>query len=367
MSQGPQFLQVLSGHHAGAQAALPQDGKVLIGSGADATIMLTDDGIDALHVELDCSDNVIRLRALNADVKIFGLAVQVNQVYELPTGSLISLHRVQLQTTGGEPCSPAMVRQAERTFLGRYARTKMLLRLSRRALRDPRAIGLGVLVLAAGIWLAQTSLPVPNRPAQTSLQRLFPNVVNTVDAASGNRMYSGYVETQSQLSQLTVRAWADGPAPIIRVFAIEDIQQNLAEFSAKYLRHVTVTHDVPGSFIVTSIPAPQSPRALEPDLGQLARAARREIAGVQQVRFVIAAGEPEPTITQPLFSTGMNLLQTRHARFLIDRSGAPFFNGAQTTIGVVMALSPCSADILRNQELARYQIRLAHLKEPSCG
>ncbi|MEL6477476.1 MAG: FHA domain-containing protein [Pseudomonadota bacterium] len=56
-------LTVLCGHHSGATLAISASGVALIGSGADADIILMDPGVAAAHLSMTCHADRIHLRA----------------------------------------------------------------------------------------------------------------------------------------------------------------------------------------------------------------------------------------------------------------------------------------------------------------
>lgn len=65
------LVQVRSGRHAGAELSLGA-GTYLLGSGSDADIQLTDEGVAAGHVELRLGDGICRLWSLDGTVDLAG-------------------------------------------------------------------------------------------------------------------------------------------------------------------------------------------------------------------------------------------------------------------------------------------------------
>jgi hypothetical protein len=67
--EGEYSIRISTGRHAGASIALVP-GNYVLGAGADADIVLTDDGIEANHLELRLGRGICRLRSLDGSVRV---------------------------------------------------------------------------------------------------------------------------------------------------------------------------------------------------------------------------------------------------------------------------------------------------------
>lgn len=86
------MLRVVSGIHAGAVRRVEERAMVLVGSGDDCDIVLSDRGVAPHHALVSMIDGVPSVRALDASVKVQGRVLQ--------PGDPMSLHGVQRVTLG---------------------------------------------------------------------------------------------------------------------------------------------------------------------------------------------------------------------------------------------------------------------------
>ena len=105
-------------------------------------------------------------------------------------------------------------------------------------------------------------------------------VTTHLDPKSGALVYEGYVQSATDLAALTASAWSRQRAPVMHVIVLDQLQEEVGEFQARYYRGAEVHTAEPGAFIAT---LPDVHGFLSPESWDYARVARLARAEVHRV------------------------------------------------------------------------------------
>lgn len=347
------LIVVMDGVHTGARVVLSSGKPVRIGSGADADLMVIDEGVAPLHVTVEKAGMALALVAHHANVAVFSRPVPSKKRVLVERGAWFSAGAITFQFCGRDTPSATMVRDAERAYLLRYAPLAYVVKrwsdaspMSKAVvLAAPAAVAL-LTWIASNPWSGVTSAPHAN-PA-------FRLVTTHLDAKSGALVYEGYVQSAADLAALTARAWSRQRAPVMHVVVLDQLQQEVSDFLAHYYRGADVRPAQPGAF-TAMLPDAQgflSPEAW--DYARVARLARTEITGLGGLVFPGHAQQGE-RVRIPLEALGLNLLASRHAVWLTDAQGVRYFAGSRLPLGRITRISACTADITRDDDGSVYE------------
>jgi hypothetical protein len=346
-------IVVMDGVHTGASVVLAAGKPLRIGSGADADLLLIDEGVAPLHATVELHDAALALVAQHADVAVFGRSVPPGRRVLLRRGAWFSAGAVTLQFCGRDAPGATMARDAERAYLLRHA---PLAYLARRW-SDASPVARGVVVAMPVAFALLTWIVAIQRadmPRATHTNDAFRLVTTHPDPRSGALVYEGYVQSAADLAALTASAWSQQRAPVMHVIVLTQLQEQVGEFLTRYYRGAELHSPQPGTFTAT---LPDGHRFLSPeswDYSRIARLARAEINGLRNLTFPGHAQEGE-RVRVPLDALGLNLLASRHAVWLTDAQGVRYFVGARLPFGRVTRISACTADVMRDDDGSIYE------------
>jgi hypothetical protein len=347
------LIVVMGGVHTGASVVVPPGRPLRIGSGADADLMVIDEGIEPLHITVELRGTALALIAHQAKVSVFGRPVPPGRRVMLARGARFSAGVVTFQFCGRHAPGAAIMRNAERTYLLRHAPLVYLARHWSDTSFVTKAMVFGApfaFVLLTWIALSQW----PDVPRATRPNEAFRLVTTHIDPKSGALVYDGYVQSPADLSALTASAWSQKRAPVMHVIVLAQLQEQVGEFLARYYRGADLRPAEPGTF-TAMLPATQGFLSAESwDYARVARLARAEISGLSSLTFPGHAQEGE-RVRVPLEALGLNLLASRHAVWLTDAQGVRYFPGARLPIGRVTRISTCSAYVVRDDDGSIYE------------
>lgn len=347
------LIVVMEGVHTGASVVLPTDRPLRIGSGADADLMVIDEGVEPLHVTVELHGAALALIAHEAKVAVFGRPLPPGRRVTVERGARFSAGVVTFQFSGRDAPGAAMMRDAERAYLLRHAPLVYFGKRWSDASRVTKAVALGMpFALALLAWISSnqwSGVPRATRPNDA-----FRLVKKHIDPKTGALVYEGYVQSPADLAALTASAWSQKRALVMHVIVLAQLQEQVGEFLARYYRGAEVYPAEPGTFTAT-LPVAQG--FISPDSWDYARVARlasAEISGLRGLTFPGHAQQGE-RVRVPLEALGLNLLAGRHAVWLTDAQGVRYFPGARLAIGRITRLSTCSAYVLRDDDGSTYE------------
>jgi hypothetical protein len=346
-------IVVLEGVHTGARMVLRLGKPVKIGSGSGTDLMVIDDGIKPLHATATLQGEALALIAHHPDVAVFGRRVPPQKRVLLRRGARISAGTVTFQFSGRDAPDAAMTRAAERAYLLRHA---PLAYLSKGWSAVPPVMkGMVVatpLAFALLAWLASHQMADAPRTVHTS--DAFRLVTTHPDPRTGGLVYEGYVQSAADLSALTASAWSRRQVPVMHVIVLDQLQEQVGDFLARYYRGAEVHAGQPGAFSAT-LPAAHDFLLPESwDYARVARLARADISGLREITFPGYAQEGA-RVRVPLEALGLNLLASRHAVWLADAQGMRYFAGARLPIGRITHISACAAEVTRDDDASVYE------------
>jgi hypothetical protein len=345
---------VMDGVHTGASVVLSADKPLRIGSGGEADLMVIDEGVEPLHVTLRLHGAGLALSADAPGVAVFGRPVPAGRRVQLRRGAWFSAGAVTFQFCGRDAPGATQARDAERAYLRRHAPLAYLARRWSDASPLTRAAAAAVPVAFALLaWTASTpwSGDAPRAPGTDDAFRL---VKTRLDPKSGALIYEGYVQSAADLAALTARAWSRQRAPVMHVFVLAQLQEQVGEFLARYYRGAAVRATQPGVFVAT---LPDAHGFLSPeswDYARVIRLAGAEISGLRGLGFPGHVQQGE-RVRVPLEALGLNLLVSRHAFWLTDGQGVRYFTGARLPMGRLTRISACTAELTRDDDGAVYE------------
>ncbi len=347
------LIVVMDGVHTGASVVLPADRPLRIGSGGDADLMVIDEGVEPLHVTVELRGTALALVAHHAKVAVFGRPALPGRRVMLERGAWFSAGVVTFQFSGPEAPGATMARDAERAYLLRHAPLVYLAKRWSDASPVTKAMVFGTpFALVLLTWIASNQWS--DAPPATRPNDAFRLVTTHIDPKSGGLVYEGYVQSPADLAALTASAWSRKRALVMRVIVLDQLQEEVGEFLARYYRGAEVHTAEPGTFTAT-LPVVQgflSPESW--DYARVARLARAEISGLGGLTFPGHAQQGE-RVRVPLEALGLNLLASRHAVWLTDAQGVRYFQGARLPIGRITRISACSADVTRDDDGSIYE------------
>jgi len=203
-------LRILSGVHGGAERRLGTHGMLLIGSGDDCDIILSDAGIGAHHCIVTYAQGALSVRAVDADVGIDGRTQQPGDAHVLAPFSTVQIgassfavgpHWSERWQNVLQKVDPAQIASASPT-----AR-----RIGRGRVAALWAAALLLLASGGALVLAQHSAdaPPPSVPA-VSVERQItaliasgaPNGLGVAKQPDGSFVINGYTERAQDLDAL---------------------------------------------------------------------------------------------------------------------------------------------------------------------
>jgi len=360
------LIVVMDGVHTGARVVLSSGKPVRIGSGADADLMVIDEGVEPQHATVESQGASLAVVAHHANVAVFGRPISPGRRVLLGRGAWFSVGSVTFQFGDRDAPSATLARDAERAYLLRNAPLAYLAKRWSDASPVAKAIVLATpVVFGLLTWIS--SNPSSGVPRTTRINEAFRLVTTHLDPKSGALVYEGYVQSATDLAALTASAWSRQRAPVMHVIVLDQLQEEVGEFLARYYRGAEVHTAEPGAFIAT---LPDVHGFLSPeswDYVRVARLARAEVHGLRDLTFPGHAQQGE-RVRVPLDALGLNLLASRHAFWLTDAQGVRYFVGARLPIGRITRLSACAADVTRDDDGSVYEffIDAAH-GQKKCG
>ncbi|WCM20964.1 FHA domain-containing protein [Paraburkholderia bryophila] len=356
-------IVVMDGVHTGASMVLSAGQPLQIGSGGDADLIVIDDGVEPLHATVELQDGTLSLVAQHDGVAVFGRPVAPGRHVRMQRGAWFSVAAVTFRFAGRDTPGPALARNAERAYLLRHEPLGYVAKRWSDAAPVTKATALGVPIAFAMLaWLGSSSPSV--EPRLKRHQETFRLVTTHVDTKTGALVYEGYVQSATDLAALTAHAWSRQRAPVMHVFVLAQLQEQVGEFLARYYRGAELSATQPGAF---NARLPDVHGFLSPDAwdyARVARLARAEISGLRELAFPGHAQQGE-RVRVPLDALGLNLLTSRHAAWLTDAQGVRYFVGARLPIGRVSRLSACAAEVTRDDDGSIYEffVEAAHAPE----
>ncbi|MFM0204638.1 hypothetical protein PQR53_32900 [Paraburkholderia fungorum] len=350
-------IVVMDGVHTGASVVLSPGKPLRIGSGGEADLMVIDEGVELLHATVELHGAALALVADAAHVAVFGRPVPPGRRVLLERGAWFSAGAITFQFCGRDAPGPTMARDAERAYLRRHAPLAYIARHWTDASPVTRAVAVAVpVVFALLTWTASHQWPSDTPPAVRA-NDAFRLVKTHLDPKTGALIYEGYVESAADLAALTASAWSRQRAPVMHVFVLAQLREQVDEFLARYYRGAAVYATQPGAFAAT---LPDAHGFLSPeswDYARVARLAGAEINGLRGLTFPGHAQAGE-RVRVPLEALGLNLLASRHAFWLTDAQGVRYFVGARLPIGRVTRISACAAELTRDDDGSVYEFFL---------
>lgn len=346
-------IVVMDGVHTGARVAMSAGQSLRIGSGGDADLIVIDDGVEPLHVTVELRHDTLSLVAQHDGVAVFGRRVPPGRRVQMQRGAWFSVAGVTFRFGGRDTPGPTLARDAERAYLLRHEPLGYVAKRWSDAAPVTKATAFGVPVAFAMLaWLGSSSPSV--EPRLTRHEETFRLVTTHVDPKTGALVYEGYVQTATDLAALTAHAWSRQRAPVMHVFVLAQLEEQVGEFLARYYRGAEVRATQPGAFnaLLPDAHGFLSPEAW--DYARVARLARADISGLRELAFPGHAQQAE-RVRVPLDALGLNLLASRHAAWLTDAQGVRYFVGARLPIGHVSRLSACAAEVTRDDDGSIYE------------
>jgi hypothetical protein len=352
---GNALIVVTGGIHAGASVLLSDGHELSIGSGENVDLVLIDEGVAAHHATIRLDGEKLTLVARHEGVSVFGRSLRVGRSTELRYGGSFTLGAATLQFSGRDALTPRATHKAELAWL--LAHAPMAYAAKRTAtLPLPAKAGftvLGLLLVSALAWQAASPF-LATKVAREPDNPAFRFVRTRVDAKTGMPVYEGYVQSYSDLSALAIAARKGARTPVLRVIVIDQLRDQLRAFLDKYYRASQTQATQPGIFAVTTPPADGYLQPESWDYARVARLARAEINGLNELTFV---GHPVSgaTVRVPLESIGMNLMRSSHGSWLVDQQGGMYFAGSRLKIGKLTRISECAAEVVRDDDGSVYE------------
>jgi hypothetical protein len=201
-------------------------------------------------------------------------------------------------------------------------------------------------------WIASDQMS--DVPRAVHANDAFRLVTTHSDPKSGALVFEGYVQSAADLSALTASAWSRQRVPVMHVIVLDQLQEQVGEFLARYYRGAEVHAAGPGAFTAT-LPAAHDFLLPESwDYVRVTRLARAEIGGLREITFPGHA-QQGAHVRVPLEALGLNLLASRHAVWLADGQGMRYFVGARLPIGRITRISACAAEVTRDDDASVYE------------
>ncbi|HEY3596828.1 MAG TPA: FHA domain-containing protein [Paraburkholderia sp.] len=354
MSAGA-VIVVTGGVHAGANVLLSDGHDLTIGSGDGADLVLVDEHVEPHHATIRVAGDVLSVVALHDGVSVFGYPLRPGKPTALRYGAWFAVGGATLQFSGRDALMPATVQVAELSWLLTHAPLAYAARRWATLRRGWKlVIALAPLAVAAGCgWQLLAPYLMP-RDTPHAANPAFRLVRIHVDAKSGVPVYEGYVETYADLTALAIAARSAARSPVLRVFVVSQLKEQLQEFLDKYYRGAAIRPGQAGAF---SIVVPATDAYLQPESWDYPRVARLARAGIDGLGELSFDGHPasDGSVRIPLEAIGMNLTQSPNAIWLTDRQGQRYFAGARLPLGKVLRLSGCVAVIARDDDGTAYE------------
>jgi len=352
MSSGGVII-VTGGIHAGASVLLADGHETVIGSEAPADFVLVDEGVAARHASVSVRGGLLRLSAHADGVRVFGHALAPGRTTVLRPGASFALGAARIQFSGHDLLTPDAVRAAELAWLLAHAPLAYVAKRWAMVSRGAK-LALAVALASAGagaLWYAL----VPQGAVRTApkLDGPFRHVSVRTDPKTHALIYEGYVATPADLASLAASVRRDTCASALRVVVVAQMQEQLADFLARYYRGARIAAGEPGRFRVV---APADDGYLLPeswDYARIARMARESVNGLLELAFDGHVTDGGP-VRMPLRAIGMNLVRSAHGAWLADARGVRYFPGARLPLGRIERIAGCTVTVVRDDDGTHY-------------
>lgn len=366
-------LNVESGLHAGAEIPFPINGNGVIGSHSGAAIFIADTGFptEAVVLEFDESQNVVKLRVLTGGVKIFNYKLPEELQVRLISGTRFSIANVEFSITAVVSKEGVSDLSCQRSIGHKKARRFFLMQFNRReyffaAVKQMSAnIYVYVVCMAAVViiaWLLN-GLLVRTVDGETEKQyseeliSKFKDVIVTIDPGTGIPSYTGHVDDQGQLNELRELVFKLNIESLVSgVMPMDIMAFNARAFLEHYYRDPRISISGPGELRVRVMGKGSMNILGAWDFASVESLAKRAIPGLNRL-YMVLTDPAEIIVKTPLSGTGLSIISSdASAPFVIDTNSKIYFEGAVLKQGRILKILPCSIQMEVPGEQAVFEL-----------
>jgi len=249
-------LRVLSGTHTGAERRLDAQGMLLIGSSDDCDIILVDAGVGAHHCILSRTEEVLTIRAVDADVRVDERVQHPGDVHPLEAFSTVRIgsasfaigpHWSERWQGVLQKIDPAALAGTQRRRIGRGKVAALW------------AAALLLVASGGALVLAQHgAAPPPPKPSAASVEsqikaliaRSAPNGLSLEKKKDGSFVVTGYAERAEDIDALKAELERQSLNATIEAKSGARIAGDVGEFFRMNNIHATTEWNGKGRVVV---------------------------------------------------------------------------------------------------------------------
>ncbi|MBM0106882.1 hypothetical protein JM946_19275 [Steroidobacter sp. S1-65] len=323
-------IYVLNGLHHGATAALPDDGKLVIGSDFSSGVVLCDGGVAAAHCQISADRFGMSCRALNASVAIDGRHIAPGEIAALSEGQIVecgeAAFSVGAASTDWQRLQQRLaVRTEETGAIG------SLRKVNPYVLFATLLVGLtGVLSLTYAALSTPESADMPSRvdAARQWLAKIAPTGSELeigIDQRNGRELLlSGYVPSNDHRIKLSDDAAVSSFRPRVEVFATDEMLEAMSRMAS--MAHIACEPQYRGGGQLVCT----QPIASEQEATRL-RTLAKDVPGLRlldlQVLPVARVAETTSKAQPNQITQRFAVLMWRQQRYLVNEVGKRYREG----------------------------------------
>ncbi|MET0534001.1 MAG: FHA domain-containing protein [Steroidobacter sp.] len=330
-------LRILSGVHRGAELALDDQERCLVGSAAQCSVVLFDSQVAPRHCLVQLDDFGLTCRALDAPVSVGERKVAVGEVAKLDDFVPVRCGEAAF-AVGPENGDWTIAERALQPRKNNLHAVRSLRQLNPYALFAMVLLGIsGVIGLAYATLSDRPYELTANRIEQARAwlkQRAPVGSELTIGASTTSReelLLTGYVRTRQQADDLLSASRMSGFAPRVEVYSIEEMMDSMHRLSQLAQTDCQPQYQGSGQFACATA---VSSEAIAGKLRMLAH----DVPGLRALQVsvvappaaVVAAARAEAPPEQPARLTQkFSVLMFRNQRYLIGPWGERYTEGQQ--------------------------------------
>lgn len=224
------YLLVMSGVHHGARLALQPDALLVVGSGDDCDVCLSDPELEARHFALSLHDEQVTVRRLDGDVVVNGTDFDSAYTLSVREGALLELQpgRIQLRIASEADRHNFVITNADCSDTESWQRLQTP---KRNRLAVAAALTCGILIATLLIAMQHNaqdqSLPVaPQIALQTLIDELNLTDEVAIDESANTLMVRGTLPADD-LNSLQKKLHASPLTPTLRISTAEQLLEHV--------------------------------------------------------------------------------------------------------------------------------------------
>jgi hypothetical protein len=321
----------MSGLHHGAYVPLRQDALIVVGSGEDSDVRLSDPDLEPRHVALAIHEEQVTVRRLEGDIAVNGRKVETVDNLDISAGELLELRPRGVQLRVMTDRERQHFAATSGTTMSAQAGTELTPQpAKRKALATVAALAcaalIGFLILTGNENVrADTDSVAPKTALRTMIDGLNLNDEINVDESYGRLIVRGTLATDD-LALLQRKVTESPHTIILRVTTDEQLLEQVSDVFRTNGYAAKLSYSGNSKVVVENLDGASS------EVQKVAEFARADVANLKELVFT-PSEEPQPVDPQSAvyFATAGKRLTTivdGETAYIATEDGARYFVGS---------------------------------------